>query len=79
MKISCLEVIREISNYVEGDLDPLLRAAITLHLESCDHCTAVLVGTRNVIRLVCDDRAFTLPPGFSHRLFARLTAHTPLE
>ncbi|HKS75126.1 MAG TPA: zf-HC2 domain-containing protein [Terriglobales bacterium] len=79
MEINCREVIQELSNYVEGDLDPILRAAIMLHLEDCDHCTAVLDGTQNILRLVCDDKVFPLPSGFSQRLFGRIMSQSLLE
>jgi anti-sigma factor (TIGR02949 family) len=74
MEISCREVIHEISNYIDHELDPRLREAIAAHLTTCDHCTAVFDGARNVIRLVCDERTFTLPAGFSQRLYGRLAA-----
>ena len=73
VEISCVEVWREISNYLEGDLDPGLRRRIEDHFRVCGHCTAVLDGTRNVLKLVGDGRAFDLPPGFNERLRARLT------
>jgi anti-sigma factor RsiW len=68
IEISCVEVWREISNYVDGDLDPVLRDRIAEHLKSCAHCTAVIDGTRNVVRLVGDKTSFELPRGFSARL-----------
>ena len=73
VKISCQEVWREVSNYLEDDLTPELRVAIEAHLKGCDHCSAIVDGTRNVVELVCEDRAFTLPEGFSKRLSTRLT------
>jgi len=51
MVVSCEEVWREISNYLEGEVDPGLCAAIQEHFRGCKHCTAVLDGTRNVIEL----------------------------
>jgi hypothetical protein len=72
MEISCKEVIEEISNYIESDLEYGLRERIALHLKGCRHCTAILEGSRNVLRLVCDDRALVLPAGFSQRLYERL-------
>ena len=72
MTISCREVIQEISNYIEDDLKEGLRERITEHLKGCHHCTAVLDGARNVILLVCDERTFTLPAGFSQRLYKKL-------
>ena len=73
VEISCVEVWREVSNYLEGDLEPELRRRIEDHFRICEHCTAVLDGTRNVLKLVGDGRAFDFPPGFNERLRARLT------
>jgi hypothetical protein len=72
MVVNCEEVWREISNYLEGEVDPSLRAAIEEHVRGCKRCTAVLDGTRNVIQLYGDERMVEVPPGFSHRLHRRL-------
>jgi anti-sigma factor RsiW len=72
IEISCVDVWREISNYVDGDLDPALRERIAAHLKSCTHCSAIVDGTRNVVRLVGDGKGFDLPQGFSQRLKQRL-------
>ena len=73
VEISCREVIKEISDYIDGGLSADLRQRIADHLRNCDHCTAVYDGTRNVIQLVCDEKTFTLPAGFSKRLHDKLT------
>lgn len=73
MEISCLEVIRELSNYVDGDVQPELRAQIEAHLPACAHCTAVYDGLRNTVTLMADGRSFELPEGFSRRLRAKLS------
>jgi hypothetical protein len=72
IEISCVEVWREISNYVDGDVSLELRARIEAHFKICKHCTAVLDGTRNVVRLVGDGEAFEVPAGFSRRLYSKL-------
>jgi hypothetical protein len=72
MVLNCKEVRREISNYLDNDISPEMRAALDAHLAQCRHCTAILDGTHNVLVLIADDRAFTLPAGFSARLHARL-------
>ena len=72
MVVSCEEVWREISNYLEGEIHPNLRAAMEEHFRGCKHCTAVLDGTRNVIQLYADERMFEVPLGFSLRLQRRL-------
>ena len=70
--MNCQEVWREISNYLDEDVDPALREALEEHINYCSPCTAVLDGTRNVIVLIGDDRAFDLPTGFADRLFERV-------
>jgi predicted anti-sigma-YlaC factor YlaD len=72
MVVSCEHVWREVSNYLDHEVDAALRAAIEEHLRSCKHCTAIVDGTRNVITLYGDDRFFTLPAGFSERLERRI-------
>jgi len=72
MVISCQEVWREISNYLDAEVDPNLRAVLDEHFRGCKHCTAVLDGTRNVIQLYGDERMIEVPLGFSHRLHRRL-------
>lgn len=70
----CEEVRRELSNYVEGELNATLHSRMDEHFRQCKHCRAVLDGTQNIMRLVGDDRAFDLPSGFSERLRQRLAS-----
>ena len=72
MVVNCEHVWREISNYLENEVDSATRAAMEAHFKECKHCTAVLDGTRNVVQLYGDDRLFELPAGFSQRLQSRL-------
>lgn len=72
MVVNCEHVWQEVSNYLEGEVDPSLRAAMEAHFKECKHCTAVLDGTRNVIQLYGDDRLLEVPAGFSQRLQRRL-------
>lgn len=71
MDISCLQVIRELSNYIDNDVTPQLREEILAHLSGCSRCTAVYDGLRNTITLTGDERAFDLPTAFSQRLRAK--------
>jgi anti-sigma factor (TIGR02949 family) len=75
IEISCSEVWREISNYIDQAVDPELRARMEAHFKVCKHCTAVLDGTRNVIKLVADEAEFEVPTGFGSRLYAKLNAN----
>lgn len=77
VEISCEEVWREISNYLEGVIEPELRARLDKHFKGCKHCSAVLDGTRNVVRLIGDGTAFDVPAGFSTRLYSKLDKKLP--
>ena len=72
IEISCVEVWREISNYLDREISAELRDRMETHFKACAHCTAVLDGTRNVIELVGDGKVFPLPEGFSKRLYKKL-------
>lgn len=72
VEISCVEVWREVSNYIDHAVDPGLRERMEEHFKGCEHCVAVLDGMRNIVRLVGDGRTFDMPAGFSDRLKASL-------
>jgi anti-sigma factor RsiW len=71
--ISCVHVWREISNYIEGEINSDLRARIAAHLQECDHYSAIYDGTRNVLKLVADGQVLEVPEDFSARLYKRLS------
>jgi len=77
MVISCEHVWREISNYLEDDIDPTLKAAMEEHIHGCNKCTAVLEGTRNIIGLYGDERLLQAPLGYSQRLHRKLEENMP--
>lgn len=77
MIVDCRVIWREISNYIENDVTPELRAEMEEHLAHCRMCTAVLDGAYNIVCIVADDRAFPLPAGFSSRLKTRI--HEEIE
>lgn len=68
MVVTCEQVWREISNYLEGETDAALRAAMDDHFQTCKSCASVLAGTRNVIALYGDERTIEVPAGFGRRL-----------
>lgn len=75
--VNCEQVWQQISNYIDGEIDPGLRAALQDHLGQCKRCTAVLEGTRNVVQLYSDERLFKVPLGYSWRLQRRITGNLP--
>ncbi len=72
MVVNCRQVWREISNYIEGDVDAGLRVAMDEHFGTCTRCKSLLEGARNVVQLYGDDRMIEVPTGFGRRLERRL-------
>jgi anti-sigma factor RsiW len=72
MALSCREIWREVSNYIDGSVTPEERDELEKHLAQCKHCTALVDGVHNIVVLVADGRTFQLPTGFSERLKERL-------
>ncbi len=44
IEIDCEEVWRQISNYVDDEVDPGVRAIMASHFKDCAHCSAILDG-----------------------------------
>lgn len=72
IEISCVEVWREISNYIDADISPDLRERMEAHFTHCAHCSAVLGGMQNVVGLIADGRLFQMPEGFNERLYKKI-------
>jgi hypothetical protein len=79
MVVTCEQLWHELSNYLDGQVSPDLRAAMEEHLRRCQKCSAVLEGTRNVIGLYGKDNMFEPPQGFSQRLHKRLEENMPRQ
>ncbi len=74
--LNCEQVWREISNYIDGDVDATLRTSMDEHFGKCKRCASVLAGTRNVVQLYGDERMLEVPAGFSRRLEKRLAKNS---
>jgi hypothetical protein len=72
IEIDCEEVWRQISNYLDDEVGPELRAIMTSHFRGCAHCSAILDGTRNVVKLVGDGKAFEVSASASQRFYKKL-------
>jgi len=79
MVVKCEHVWREISNYLEGDVDASLKTAMEEHFKGCKDCTAVLEGTRNIIAVYGDERFLEVPLGFGQRLHQKLEQNMPRQ
>jgi anti-sigma factor RsiW len=50
-ELRCIDLVEEISAYVDGELDDVERSRIERHLEGCPGCRAAIDQFETVIRL----------------------------
>ena len=50
-QIECKDLLKQLSNYIEGDIPPTLMAELESHVKSCENCRIVLDTTRKTISL----------------------------
>lgn len=72
--MTCRETINELSRYLDDETSLELRDVIDGHLARCHQCKVVFESTKDIIRLLQDDRLFGLPAGFSTRLRHKIDA-----
>ena len=70
--MNCKGVIRELSNYIDGDLDPGLKTELERHLNHCEDCTMIVDQTKKSVEILCDSRPVELPSDVRTRLHAAL-------
>ena len=68
----CRDCLPQISDYLDGQLDPELKRVLEEHLVFCHRCKVVLDSTRKTIDLYCDGKLFQLPVAVRDRLHAAL-------
>ncbi|PYU17025.1 MAG: anti-sigma factor [Acidobacteria bacterium] len=70
--MNCRGVIREISDYLDGELDAAARSELERHLEHCEDCRLVVDTTKKTIQVFCNSKPLPLPEGVHQRLHAAL-------
>ena len=70
--MNCKGVIRELSNYIDGDLDPVVKQELERHLEHCEDCTMIMNQTKKTIEILCGSQPVSLSTDVRSRLHAAL-------
>ena len=66
--MNCKGVIREISDYLDGELELSAKQELEHHLEDCGDCKMVVDQTRLAVDVFCDSEPIELPPDVKSRL-----------
>jgi len=48
---------------------------MALHFKDCAHCRAILDGTRNVVKLVENGKAFEIPASTTQKFYKKLSGY----
>jgi len=70
--LNCKGVIRELSNYIDGDLDPVVKQELEHHLAHCEDCTMIVDQTKKTIEILCGSQIVSLSADARSRLHAKL-------
>ncbi len=73
--VSCETVLEQLSNFIDEEMDPGLRAEIEAHLKMCHRCSVLHDSLRKVVVIVADERTFEIPVGYSERLHSFIDQH----
>jgi anti-sigma factor RsiW len=70
--LNCKAVIRELSNYIDGELEPAVKLELERHLGHCEDCTMILDQTKKSIEILCDSEPIPIPSSLHERLHSAL-------
>lgn len=70
--MNCRGVIRELSEYLNGDLDRATLSDLEVHLARCEDCRLVVDTTRKTIEIFCKAEPVPLPEDVRGRLHKAL-------
>ena len=70
--MNCKSVIRELSKYLDGELEQAVKQELEQHLEHCEDCKMVVDQTKLTVDIFCDSEPVELPPDVQTRLHEAL-------
>jgi anti-sigma factor RsiW len=68
----CQQDLRELSDYIDGELPPGLCKELEAHMAGCTNCTVVVNTLKRTIELYQEDPDQELPEEAKKRLYHRL-------
>lgn len=66
--MKCEDLLKEISNYIDGEIDPAICEELENHLRDCEPCKIVVDTTRKTILLYKGTEPYELPYELKERL-----------
>jgi anti-sigma factor RsiW len=70
MMLTCADIVKLVTDYIEGQLTPAERRRFEGHVAICPPCRAFLNQMRTTVELVGDLREEDVPPDMEEHLLA---------
>ena len=72
--MKCQEVVRQLSEYLDGELEAELIQSLEQHLSRCQDCRIIVDTTRKTIEIYCNSNPLPLPGPVHERLMKAIAA-----
>ena len=73
--MSCKMLLREVSNYLDADIDPDLRQQLEEHIAKCPECLVVLDTTKKTVEIYQCCEPYPVPESLQTRLHDAIRKH----
>jgi anti-sigma factor RsiW len=73
--MSCKTLLREVSNYLDADIEPAVRQQLEEHIAKCPECYVVLDTTRKTVEIYQGCEPYPIPTTLQTRLRDALRKH----
>jgi anti-sigma factor RsiW len=70
--LNCRDVVKKLSNYLDGDLELAVKQELEQHLGGCKECTLIVNQTKLTVEIFCDAEMVELPDQVRVRLHEAL-------
>ena len=75
----CEDVFDNLTDLLDGALDPDVEVAALEHLATCERCETTLAETRTLVELAADERPTGLDPSARATLLDRIVGEVRLD
>jgi anti-sigma factor RsiW len=72
--VKCSDFLHELNNYLDGALDPRVKAELEDHLAWCHNCFVVCDTTKKTIQIFRDSEVYELPDDLRTQLHSAIMA-----
>jgi anti-sigma factor RsiW len=72
---TCKKLLTEVSNYLDGELDPSLRMELEAHAQRCPKCYVIIDSTRKTVQIFKECGPYDVSPALHARIEQAVRAY----